>query len=339
MTKGQLTLTSIRGEKYAGVQCGGMDQSISVLAQPSSVLLIHFHPELKAERVVVPDVTFVVANTLVTSDKHVTAPRCYNLRVVETRLASALMSRWVEYSFFCLHLLDFSLMNLYLINSRLGLEKECPTLRAVQEAYMAREGLGSYQGNEVESLKVMSNLVDKHIRREPFTREDLATEFGMTVAELETKYVQGMKIEASVFELYKRSKHVFEESRRVFMFQQVCNGSLSFSGDVLNDMGTLMNASQDSCRELFECSCKELDELTSIAREAGALGSRLTGAGWGGCSISLVPSERLQEFMEVVKQKYYFVKYPELKERDAVDGLADIVFASRPWRGSSVLRN
>lgn len=54
-----------------------------------------------------------------------------------------------------------------------------------------------------------------------------------------------------------------------------------------------MNASQDSCDVLYDCSCEELNDVIEIARRSGSLGSRLTGAGWGGCCVSIVRKEQV----------------------------------------------
>ena len=77
--------------------------------------------------------------------------------------------------------------------------------------------------------------------------------------------------------MFKILVHVFKESQRVYQFKEACQAG---GEGMFEKLGLFMNESQTSCRDLFECSCLELDELTDIARSAGAFGSRLTGAGW-----------------------------------------------------------
>ena len=62
-------------------------------------------------------------------------------------------------------------------------------------------------------------------------------------------------------------------------------------------------------------------------RDSGALGSRLTGAGWGGCAVSLVPSNVLSEFLDAVTKRYY-------SGMDVV--LKDAIFATQPGGGAAV---
>ena len=52
--------------------------------------------------------------------------------------------------------------------------------------------------------------------------------------------------------------------------------------------GALLFESHESCRRLYECSAPELDLVVAAARRAGALGARLTGAGWGGAVLVLL---------------------------------------------------
>ena len=88
-------------------------------------------------------------------------------------------------------------------------------------------------------------------------------------------------VEATYFQLFNRVKHVFSEARRVLQFRKTCleaaQSSTSNDTVFLESLGRLMNDSQTSCSQLYECSCPELDQLTHLAREAGAYGSRLTG--------------------------------------------------------------
>ena len=91
-------------------------------------------------------------------------------------------------------------------------------------------------------------------------------------------------VEATHLRLYKRAKHVLTEALRVLVFRDICLAatqitemSETVSQATLRTLGQLMNDSQESYTTLYECSCPELDQLTAVARDSGAYGSRLTG--------------------------------------------------------------
>lgn len=97
----------------------------------------------------------------------------------------------------------------------------------------------------------------------------------------------------------RRARHIAEENRRV----RAAVPAL-IAGD-LQQFGATMNESHDSLRDLFEVSSDPLNHLVRLAREQdGVLGSRLTGAGFGGCTVSLLPSEQVEKFMKVVGPAY-----------------------------------
>jgi len=96
-----------------------------------------------------------------------------------------------------------------------------------------------------------------------------------------------------------RARHVVEEIDRVARSIDVLQ-----RGE-LTAFGELMNASHDSLRDLYEVTGAELDAMVDAARSVpGVLGSRMTGAGFGGCTISLVREDAVQRFIEEVGVQY-----------------------------------
>ena len=86
----------------------------------------------------------------------------------------------------------------------------------------------------------------------------------------------------------RRCSHVVNENMRVL------NASAALGAGDLAEFGALMNASHQSLRDDFEVSCAELDCLVDIAQGTdGVLGSRMTGAGFGGCTVTLIHSDAI----------------------------------------------
>jgi len=97
----------------------------------------------------------------------------------------------------------------------------------------------------------------------------------------------------------RRARHAVYENRRTI------EGVRALEAGDLEEFGRLMNASHVSLRDDYEVSCRELDILAETAWEIpGVLGSRMTGGGFGGCTVSIVKKEAADEFCRVVGETY-----------------------------------
>lgn len=95
-----------------------------------------------------------------------------------------------------------------------------------------------------------------------------------------------------------RARHVVSENERVLAF------AAALREGALDTLGSLLLASHASLRDDFEVSTPELDLLVDALVEAGALGARLTGAGFGGCVVALTAFERAQDVIDRAAQRY-----------------------------------
>ncbi len=122
-------------------------------------------------------------------------------------------------------------------------------------------------------------------------------------------------------EIYRRCHHVIAENGRVVESAEALR-----RGD-LRRFGRLMNASHDSLRDEYEVSCREVDLLVDLARGApGVLGARITGGGFGGCTVNLVARDAVETFEKRV-----------LGEYQRLTGIAPRLFVSTPAAGAAIL--
>lgn len=314
--KKELVNLAIVAERYVGVNSGGMDQSASVLGQAGSALYISFHPTLTAQPTAFPttspELTFVIADTLVTADKHTTGPVNYNLRVVECTLAAQILAK------------KLALPPLPSDSGPLG-----SSLRGLLDTYYASSSAPA-PSSLAGQLEAIIEIAKATLTQESgYTREEVAAILDTTVEDLTTRYMTRFPIRAERFQLRNRTIHVFAEALRVARFRDLL-ASPGTADDILARLGALMNESHESCRDLYTCSCPELDELCALARGAGAYGSRPTGAGWGGCSVHLVPLDKVEAVKEAWRKEYYEKRFPGI----AGEKVEGAVVVSRPGSGA-----
>ena len=125
--------------------------------------------------------------------------------------------------------------------------------------------------------------------------------------------------------LARRFRHVVTEANRVRQAEA------AMAGRDLAMFGRLLDASHESLRDDYEVSHAELDQLVDLAREAGAAGARLTGAGFGGSIVALCPAERAPQVMTALRERFY-------APRGAATDVERYVFAAKPSGGAEVMR-
>jgi galactokinase len=121
--------------------------------------------------------------------------------------------------------------------------------------------------------------------------------------------------------LFRRLRHVASEAARVH-----AGVAAMRSGDG-KAFGTLMSESQASLRDDYEVSTSALDRLVDLACEAGALGARLSGAGFGGCIVALALEAECESVMEAIAEGFH--------RRSGSSPGPDVLFVANPAAGAA----
>ncbi|EDV28739.1 uncharacterized protein TRIADDRAFT_51952 [Trichoplax adhaerens] len=278
-------------ERYIGTQGGGMDQSISFLAEGGKAKLIEFNP-LRATNVNLPaDSAFVISNCMVEMKKSETASTHFNVRVAECVISAKILA-------------------------------QCNNLK-----WKDIKTLGELQKTLDKDLNQMLQLIEKNLHKDPYTRQEICSILKIEDSDFEKHVVSSAAKDAALFKLYDRSLHVYSEANRVLTSKKICDEASSEASELL---GRLMSESHSSCSSKYECSCPELDKLVEACMSCGSLGSRLTGAGWGGCAVSIVRKTDAKNFVRSLFEEYYACKGYKWEDAD------QILFSTEPGTGAAL---
>lgn len=290
MPRPYLATLLAEAEQYVGTRGGGMDQAICLMAKETHVLKIDFFPLRISPAPFPRDHCILAAHSTVPAAKTENQMEAYNQRVLECTLGTALLARL----------------------TRNGNAERLADL--VDEA----AGRGPSE--------LSHELADLLSGQDTVTVRQIARLWNLEVSDfrkwLQSKTaIDAIPAPSQKLKVLPRCRHVFSEARRV---QQALNSLRA--GDI-EALGRLMNQSHRSCAQDYEISCKELDELVALMREAGAAGARLTGAGFGGFAIGLVRKSAVSAVRESLNMDFYQVR----------NGSADdYVFEFTPQEGASV---
>ncbi|MBM3333319.1 galactokinase [Candidatus Sumerlaeota bacterium] len=261
-------------EHYVGTRGGGMDQAVCLLGQKDHAARIDFFP-LQVEPVSFGEgVEVFLADSGVRVEKSSAGRALFNRRPIECRLALALFKKWAA-----------------------SHDRDAPWGKWIGQGHERVR----YWGDLVKPpLKLPHESLLPAIREalvQPrYTTADLIKHLGLGEIELRETYLkmgadEYMPEPSDGFRLRQRAEHVVAEALRV---EQAVAALRERNWGRL---GNLISASHESCRDLYEISCPEIERLVTAAAETGALASRLTGAGFGGCTLHLVGQDSGERFI------------------------------------------
>ncbi len=255
-------------EHYVGTQGGGMDQAVCLLGRQGELLKIDFFP-LRPTRVPFPDdCRIIAAHSTVRVAKSGEQRLAYNRRVLECRIAA------------------------HLLAGELGVE---PPERL---ADLVHGGAG-------KSLSDLLGILERAVQgRESVSLRRASALFGVAPGQFARRLLRMadgllLPMPADGLRILPRCRHVFSEAARVEEAEACLR-----SGD-LEEFGRLMDESHESCAADYEISCYELDQVVELMRGAGALGARLTGAGFGGFAIALAHRDSVAAIEQALRTDFY----------------------------------
>lgn len=254
-------------EHYVGTRGGGMDQTVILTGGERVACKIDFFP-LQVETVPLPEShVFVVCNSLVKAQKTGEMLHRYNAGPRLCQLICAMVERRAQEEF--------------------GDEVEIQRLGDL------------WRGHLCLTHAEVTDLFADTFPDEVDTLAEAARRLRLSEQECRTRWLGDLIEPKEGLRLQARARHQLTEYQRV----ETTRDAL-LEGDVAR-VGAMMDASHESCARDFGISCPELEKLVGIARKAGALGARLTGAGFGGCTVNLVAREHVEAFEKEVRNQYY----------------------------------
>jgi len=268
-------------ERFVGTASGGMDQATILLGEEGKALLIEFDP-VHTRSVSLPgDVVFFAVDSLQRAAKSGSARLEYNRRTFECQCAVELLRQ---------HVLEQ------------GRSPGCFD-HVIGEApgwHYLRDVAKSFCSCELDVVDVAREVIGER----EWTVEQLHEALGSKADELLQAKMLPPRGDQEWQRMprpkpFARMKHVVEEARRV----EEC--AEAFEGNDVAAVSAAMAASHASCRDLYEISTDKIEELIAAVVASGAHAGRITGAGFGGSIVAMVPRDRAEEFRRGVWERYY----------------------------------